>query len=50
MSIETCIEEMYGDTRDKDWKAEEVKRIKEEMGIAEIDELTLIDNAGVEDE
>lgn len=47
MSVEASVEEMYGDSKDDDWKAEEVQRIKEEMGtvlkeepsINEFDEL-----------
>lgn len=38
MSIEASVEELYGDSKDEDWKAEEVKRLKAEQGIAEIEE------------
>lgn len=38
MSIEASVEELYGDTRDEEWKAEEVKRLKAEQGIAEVTE------------
>lgn len=38
MSIEASIDELYGDTRDDDWKAEEVKRLKEEQGIVSMEE------------
>lgn len=38
MSIEASVEELYGDTRDEEWKAEEVKRLKAEQGIAEVEE------------
>lgn len=38
MSIETQIDELYGDDKDDDWKAAEVRRIKEEKGITEADE------------
>lgn len=38
MSIEASVEELYGDTRDEEWKAEEVKRLKAEQGIAELEE------------
>ena len=38
MSIETQVEELYGDTKDEEWKAEEVKRIKAEKGILTVDE------------
>lgn len=33
MSTEAAVDELYGDTKDEEWKAEEVKRIKEEQGI-----------------
>lgn len=38
MSIEAAVEELYGDSKDEDWKAEEVKRLKAEQGIAEMEE------------
>lgn len=38
MSIEAQVEEMWGDSKDEVWKAEEVKRLKAEMGIAEVEE------------
>lgn len=38
MSVETSIEELYGDTKDDKWKKEEVKRIKNEIGIVELEE------------
>ena len=38
MSIETSVEELYGDTKDDKWKAAEVKRIKEEQGIVGMEE------------
>jgi len=38
MSIETSVEELYGDTKDEKWKQDEVKRIKEETGIVEMEE------------
>ena len=33
MSIEACVEELYGDSKDEEWKAQEVQRIKAEQGI-----------------
>jgi hypothetical protein len=33
MSIEAGVEELYGDTKDEEWKAEEVRRLKEESGM-----------------
>lgn len=41
MSIEAAIEEMYGVSKDNEWKAEEARRIKEEMGMTELEEPAL---------
>lgn len=38
MSIEASVDEMYGDSRDDDWKAEEVKRLRMENGVMETQE------------
>lgn len=38
MSIEAAVEELYGDSKDENWKAEEVARLKAEQGIAELEE------------
>ena len=38
MSTETQVEELYGDTKDDEWKKEEVSRIKAEKGIETVDE------------
>ena len=38
MSVEACIDELYGDTKDDDWKKAEVARIKSEQGVVEQDE------------
>lgn len=38
MSVETRVEELWGDTKDAKWKAEEVLRIKQEIGIEVLDE------------
>lgn len=38
MSIEACVEELYGDNKSEEWKAEEVARIKAEQGYAEVTE------------
>lgn len=38
ISIESSIEQLYGDTWTEEEKAEEVRRIKEEQGIAEMEE------------
>lgn len=38
MSIEAKVEELWGDTKDDDWKAEEVRRIKEQSGVVTMEE------------
>ena len=38
MSIEASVEELYGDTRDDEWKKEEVARLKAEQGIADVED------------
>lgn len=38
MSIEASVEELYGDSKDREWKDEEVKRLKNEQGIGVVDE------------
>lgn len=50
MSIEACVEELYGDDRDVAWKAEEVRRIKEEYNVSQNSEETTIDVEGGSDE
>ena len=35
MSVEASVEELYGDSKDEEWKAEEVKRLKAEQGLVE---------------
>lgn len=51
MSVETSVEELYGDSKSDDWKAEEVQRIKEEQGIASEEETSSFDDlAGLTDE
>lgn len=37
MSIESCVEELYGDSKDEEWKQEEVARLKAEQGIVEME-------------
>ena len=44
MSIETSVDELYGDSKDDDWKKQEVQRIKKEQGIAEVDEASEADD------
>ncbi len=38
MSIEASVEELYGDSKDEEWKAAEVARLKAEQGIVDIEE------------
>ena len=38
MSIERCVEELYGDTLDEHCKQEEIVRLKKEQGLMETDE------------
>lgn len=38
MSIEAAVDELYGDRKDENWKAEEVLRLKAELGISEMQE------------
>lgn len=42
MSIESVVEELYGDSKTDEWKQEEVRRIKNEQGITELEELSMI--------
>lgn len=37
MSIEQIVEEFYGNTTDKKWKATKVERVKELRGIVTLD-------------
>lgn len=47
MSIERCVEELYGDTLDEHCKQEEIKRLKEEQGIAEVEEPSVAGMDGI---
>ena len=38
MSIEAKVEELWGNSKDEEWKQEEIARIKEQTGIATMDE------------
>lgn len=46
MSIEAAVEELYGDSKDTEWKKEEVARLKAEQGIADVDEPGINQSAG----
>lgn len=41
MSLEACVDELYGDTKSAEWKAEEVARLKAEQGVAMNEETAL---------
>lgn len=49
MSIEACVEELYGDSKEDKWKNKEIARLKAEQGIAEIEEQA-VNLEGVEQE
>lgn len=38
MSIEAAVEELYGDSKDEQWKSEEIERLKAEQGITSMGE------------
>ena len=46
MSVEACIEEMYGDSKEQSWKDEEAARLKAEQGIAAVDNDSIITESG----
>jgi len=50
MSIEAVVEELYGDSKDRDWKDEEVKRLKNEQGIMTVDETSVAGLDGIKQE
>ena len=50
MSIEASIDELYGDTKDDKWKQEEVKRIKNETGVVEMEEPAIVQDIDLLDE
>lgn len=46
MSVEAQVEELYGDSKDEEWKKEEIARLKAEQGIAELEEPGINQAAG----
>ena len=44
MSVETMLDELYGDTRTAEWKVAEAARIKAEQGLTEAQEPSLLDD------
>lgn len=46
MSVQACVDELYGDTRDEEWKKEEVSRLMAEQGITDEEEPAVSMTAG----
>lgn len=46
MSVEAQVDELWGSSKDDEWKRAEVRRIREERGILEVDEPSVGDEAG----
>ena len=46
LSIEATIEELYGDSKTEEWKAQEVQRLKAEQGFIDLDEPSVNDSLG----
>ena len=38
MSIEACVDELYGDDRDDEWKQQEIARLRTEQGLVDMKE------------
>ena len=49
MSIEASIDELYGDSKEKQWKEAEIQRLKEEQGIAQVEEPLIDEGLTVSD-
>ena len=41
MSIEASVEELYGDSKDEEWKKQEVSRLKAEQGIETMEQVSV---------
>ena len=44
MSSESCIEELYGDSKNTEWKEQEVARLKAEQGVQNMDSSSMADD------
>ena len=44
MSTESCVEELYGDSKDSEWKEQEVARLKAEQGVQNMDSSSMADD------
>ena len=38
MSLEAAVDELYGDSKDEEWKEQEIARLKAEQGIQQMQE------------
>lgn len=50
MSIEASVEELYGNSKDKKWKEQEVARLKAEQGIIDMGEELAVGNEVIQNE
>ena len=46
MSIEASVEELYGDSKDEEWKQQEVMRLKAEQGIETMQQASVGEDNG----
>ena len=46
MSIEASVEELYGDSKDEEWKKQEVSRLKAEQGIETMEQVSVSEDNG----
>lgn len=46
MSLEACVDELYGSSKDEDWKKKEVERLKAEQGIVTVEVPDVAETAG----
>lgn len=49
MSIEACVDELYGDDREDDWKKAEIMRLKSEQGLLDLEEPAVNADALIKD-
>lgn len=49
MSTEAQVEELWGDSKDEKWKKEEIKRLKEEKGITQMEEPAINEDLDLND-
>lgn len=48
LSIEACVDELYGDDKDAKWKEEEIARLKAEQGLVDMEEPAVNADAMIE--